>query len=167
MLKLVAKEVNAFSAAVGKTTGIRRSLSSTLINKQDYDPSINPLRSYNNHKLGLEFSKHFKMNPNDSKIDDATILDNNSIRDQALGSKFGVKPGRTVTVFNNDTATACKRLNSVVFANQIAMDRRSQRFHMKPGKKAELKRSQRHRRDFMKGFKRLMDIVKDAKRKGY
>lgn len=89
-------------------------------------------------------------------------------KDDALSSRLtGVVAGRTVNVFNNDTANAFRQLNSIMFANNIAQDKRSQRFHMKPGKVAEMKRSQKHRRDFMKGFKRLIEIVKDAKRKGY
>ncbi|QLL31577.1 hypothetical protein HG536_0B04410 [Torulaspora globosa] len=89
-------------------------------------------------------------------------------RDDALSSRLtGVAAGRTVDVFNNDTASAFRQLNSIMFANRIPQDSRNQRFYMKPGKVAELKRSQKHRRDFMKGFKRLIEIVKDAKRKGY
>ncbi|QLQ79090.1 hypothetical protein HG537_0B04380 [Torulaspora globosa] len=89
-------------------------------------------------------------------------------RDDALSSRLtGVSAGRTVDVFNNDTANAFRQLNSIMFANKIPQDSRNQRFYMKPGKVAELKRSQKHRREFMKGFKRLIEIVKDAKRKGY
>lgn len=89
-------------------------------------------------------------------------------RDDALSSRLtGVTAGRTVDVYNNDSASAFRQLNSIMFANKIPQDSRNQRFYMKPGKVAELKRSQKHRRDFMKGFKRLIEIVKDAKRKGY
>lgn len=89
-------------------------------------------------------------------------------KDDALSSRLtGVIAGRTVDVFNNDTSNAFRQLNSIMFSNKIPQDSRNQRFYMKPGKVAELKKSQRHRRDFMKGFKRLIDIVKDAKRKGY
>lgn len=89
-------------------------------------------------------------------------------RDDALSSRLtGVVAGRTVNVFNNDTSNAFRQLNGIMFANKIPQDSRNQRFYMKPGKVAEMKKSQRHRRDFMKGFKRLIEIVKDAKRKGY
>ncbi|EDO18033.1 hypothetical protein Kpol_1045p18 [Vanderwaltozyma polyspora DSM 70294] len=89
-------------------------------------------------------------------------------REDAMDSKLtGVLAGRTVDVYNNDIASAFRQLSSKLTANNIAVDRRTQRFYMKPGKVAELKKSQRHRREFMMGFKRLMDIVKDAKRKGY
>ena len=91
-----------------------------------------------------------------------------SPKEDALGSRLtGVRAGRTVDVFNNDTAAAFRQLNSIAFANKIAQDRRNQRYHLKAGKARELRRSQKHRRDFMKGFKRLIEIVKDAKRKGY
>lgn len=89
-------------------------------------------------------------------------------RDDALSSRLtGVIAGRTVNVFNSDTSSAFRQLNGIMFANKIPQESRNQRFYMKPGKVAEMKRSQRHRRDFMKGFKRLIEIVKDAKRKGY
>ncbi|GCE97172.1 hypothetical protein ZYGM_004235 [Zygosaccharomyces mellis] len=89
-------------------------------------------------------------------------------KDDALSSRLtGVAAGRTVDVYNNDTASACRQLNSVMFANRIPQMKKAQRFYLKPGKVAEIKRSQRHRKDFMKGFKRLIEIIKDAKRKGY
>ncbi|GAV52177.1 hypothetical protein ZYGR_0AG01680 [Zygosaccharomyces rouxii] len=89
-------------------------------------------------------------------------------KDDALSSRLtGVPAGRTVDVYNNDTASACRQLNSVMLANKIPQMKKAQRFYLKPGKVAEIKRSQRHRKDFMKGFKRLIEVVKDAKRKGY
>ncbi|CAR26198.1 hypothetical protein ZYGR_0E01820 [Zygosaccharomyces rouxii] len=89
-------------------------------------------------------------------------------KDDALSSRLtGVTAGRTVDVYNNDTAAACRQLNSVMLSNKIPQTKKAQRFYLKPGKVAEIKRSQRHRRDFMKGFKRLIEVVKDAKRKGY
>lgn len=89
-------------------------------------------------------------------------------KDDALSSRItGVAAGRTVDVYNNDTASACRQLNSVMLGNRIPHMKKAQRFYLKPGKVAEIKRSQRHRKDFMKGFKRLIDVVKDAKRKGF
>lgn len=108
---------------------------------------------------------------NDSNIKDklnkALMLENSEIRETALSTKFGPLAGRTVDVINGDTNTAFRRLDAILTSNGVWKDRRDQRFHMKPGKKKELKRSQHHRKKFMKGFKRLMDVVKDANRKGY
>lgn len=101
------------------------------------------------------------------KFEKALLLENSEIRETALSTKFGPLAGRTVDVINGDTATAFRRLDAILSSNQVWRDRRDQRFYMKPGKKKELKRSQHHRKRFMKGFKRLMDIVKDANRKGY
>ncbi|EJS44609.1 mrp21p [Saccharomyces arboricola H-6] len=75
--------------------------------------------------------------------------------------------GKSIIMNKNNPAESFKRLNRIMFENNIPGDKRSQRFYMKPGKVAELKRSQRHRKEFMMGFKRLIEIVKDAKRKGY
>lgn len=118
--------------------------------------------------LNVSFNSMKQSNTSMNAERDTLIILPEQIREEAAAlRKFSIMSGRTATVNNCDTATACRRLSSLLFANEIAIDRRKQRFHMKPGKKAELKRSQRHRKDFMKGFKRLMEVVKDAKRKGY
>lgn len=114
---------------------------------------------FNNAKQGEKLQNTAK--------DSSNILPEQIREEAASLMNYSTRSGRTITVNNGDTATACRRLGTLVFANQIAIDRRKQRFHMKPGKKAEQKRSMRHRKDFMKGFKRLMEVVKDAKRKGY
>lgn len=101
------------------------------------------------------------------KFEKALLLENLAIRETALSTKFGPLAGRTVEVINGDTAAAFRRLDAIASSDQVWRDRRDQKFYMKSGKKKELKRSQHHRRRSMKGFKRLMDIVKDANRKGY
>ena len=46
-----------------------------------------------------------------------------SPKEDALTSRLtGVRAGRTVDVYNGDTAGAFRQLNSVVFANRIAQD---------------------------------------------
>ncbi|XDT25940.1 Ribosomal protein S21 [Nakaseomyces glabratus] len=104
----------------------------------------------------------------DKKSNILVSAEDMQLREEVLETPIrGVQAGRTVGVINGDTATAVRRLTTKLIANGVPMDKRKQRFHMKPGKAAELKRSQRHRRDFKKGFKRLIEIVKDARRKGY
>lgn len=89
-------------------------------------------------------------------------------RDDAMSSRLvDVYAGRIIEVRDHNTSQAFRSLNSMLSYNGVARDRRSQRFYMKPGKVAELKKSQRHRKVFMLAFKRMMDLVKDAKRKGY
>ncbi len=91
-----------------------------------------------------------------------------SPREAALHSKLtGIQAGRTVDVFTGNTAAAFQRLGAVVRANGIMRDKRSQRFYLKPGKAREMRRSRKHRKEFMKSFKHLIEVVKDAKRKGY
>lgn len=150
------------------TSVVRRAQSPSNDTAQDILRSF-PGSQRGSSKAGLNVSFNDSSKNSSSEInqDHASILPE-QIREEAASLKnFNIKTGRTVDVNNSDTNSACRRLGSIVFANQIAIDRRNQRFHMKPGKRAELKRSQRHRRDFMKGFKRLIDVVKDAKRKGY
>ena len=88
-------------------------------------------------------------------------------RSSVENAQMTFNSGQSIIVNKNNPAESFKRLNRIMFENNIPGDKRSQRFYMKPGKVAELKRSQRHRKEFMMGFKRLIEIVKDAKRKGY
>ncbi|CAI4037161.1 hypothetical protein SMKI_02G0240 [Saccharomyces mikatae IFO 1815] len=88
-------------------------------------------------------------------------------RSSVENAQMRFNSGKSIIMNKNNPAESFKRLNRIMFENNIPGDKRSQRFYMKPGKVAELKRSQRHRKEFMMGFKRLIDIVKDAKRKGY
>ncbi|CAR22047.1 mitochondrial 37S ribosomal protein bS21m [Lachancea thermotolerans CBS 6340] len=157
-----------------------RTISSSLrllnsSNSPIFDPSqLNPL---SNTKVGtgasskLQFEIPSPQNssaPQDQGQRFAAASFIASPKEDALTSRLtGVRAGRTVDVYNGDTAGAFRQLNSVVFSNRIAQDRRNQRFHLKRGKAKEIRSSQRHRREFMKGFKRLIEVVKDAKRKGY
>ncbi|SCW00098.1 LAFE_0B09406g1_1 [Lachancea fermentati] len=142
-------------------------------NSPIFDPSqLNPLSgtaagasAVNRLEMKLPKTNETTQSRSQQRLAESFVL---SPKEDAMGSRLtGVKGGRSVDVFNGDTSGAFRQLNSIVFANRIAQDRRNQRFHLKPGKAKELRRSQKHRRDFMKGFKRLIDIVKDAKRKGY
>ncbi|SCU87119.1 LAMI_0D04808g1_1 [Lachancea mirantina] len=168
------------------TSGIAyRAFSSTfrVFSESDsfiFDPTqLNPLNSKqklsggNSRVSGLSFTGTTEGKPRETGLDRQRLeqVDPTSMlspKEDALTSRVtGVRAGRTVNVFNGDTSGAFRQLNSIVFANRIAQDRRSQRFYLKPGKAKEMRRSQRHRRDFMKGFKRLIEVVKDANRKGY
>ncbi|AAS54207.2 AGL284Cp [Eremothecium gossypii ATCC 10895] len=91
-----------------------------------------------------------------------------SPREDAFRSRLtGVRAGRTVSVFNGNTSQALQRQNMLLRSARIAQDRREQRFYLKPGKVKEQQRSRKHRREFMRAFKGLIEVVKDAKRKGY
>lgn len=70
-------------------------------------------------------------------------------------------------VIDGNIGQALKQLNNLVRSNNVAQERRKQRFYLRPSKaKAEL-RMERNKRRFGKGFKRLLQIVNEAKRKGY
>lgn len=153
-----------------------RPLSSSFRLNQDfpsYDHSqLNPLSrngsSSKSSELSQSLSHLYSQKEKSNSTNQEFAVYSHKPKDDALSSRLtGVVAGRTVDVFNNDTANACRQLNSMMFANNIAQDKRAQRFYLKPGKVAEMKKSQKHRKDFMKGFKRLIEIVKDAKRKGY
>ncbi|SCU83685.1 LAFA_0D05006g1_1 [Lachancea sp. 'fantastica'] len=157
---LVTGQKRAFSAGLQ----LLNSTSSPL-----FDPTqLNPL---SNGKKDSQSSARLRVNtaaPGQQQQRYAAVSFVASPKEDALTSRLtGIRAGRTVDVFNGDTAGAFRQLNSVVFANRIAQDKRNQRFHIKRGKVKEMRSSQRHRREFMKGFKRLIEVVKDAKRKGY
>ncbi|BFZ54555.1 hypothetical protein PYCC9005_001592 [Savitreella phatthalungensis] len=89
-------------------------------------------------------------------------------------AKYG---GRTVQVVSsaaengvgNDTseadfAAAVRRLNSIVKANGVQRDFRAQKFYEKPHDTRVRLNSQRHRRRFLAGVKRLVRLVKEQRK---
>lgn len=86
-----------------------------------------------------------------------------------LGAKptprTGPSAGRTVTVIT-DLPQALSRLRGILTANNVKVDQLRQRFHERPGKKKSRLKSLRHRRRFKAGFKRLVTIAMEMKRKG-
>lgn len=79
----------------------------------------------------------------------------------------GPKAGKMVKVINNDIDAAFRALRGIVNANNIRGDKAAQRFYIKPGKRRELKTINKNKRVFMQGFRRMMEVVKDASRRGY
>ncbi|SCV01491.1 LANO_0F12024g1_1 [Lachancea nothofagi CBS 11611] len=156
---------------LGLITGQKRLMSTSmkLLNSSSspiFDPTqLNPL-SNTKKSSGSSSKLQINISAPEQRFAAASFIA--SPKEDALTSRLtGVRAGRTVDVYNGDTAGAFRQLNSVVFANRIAHDKRNQRYHVKRGKAKEMRSSQRHRREFMKGFKRLIEVVKDAKRKGY
>lgn len=79
----------------------------------------------------------------------------------------GPLAGCVVSVHKGDINRAYRQLKGVVNANNIRGEAMMQRFHMKPGKVLEMKRIKRKKKTFDEGIRRLMDLVKEAKRRGY
>ncbi|CCH47127.1 37S ribosomal protein MRP21, mitochondrial [Wickerhamomyces ciferrii] len=75
--------------------------------------------------------------------------------------------GKIYNVVNNDINGAFRALQSNLNANKVKQDKINQRFHIKPGKAREAKTIRRNKVVFMNGFRRLMNVVRDAKRRGY
>ncbi|ODV93181.1 hypothetical protein PACTADRAFT_51800 [Pachysolen tannophilus NRRL Y-2460] len=79
----------------------------------------------------------------------------------------GVLAGRTVDVRSGNVSGALASLNRLLKINNIQKTLIKQRFYMKPGKvQAQIRVDSRKRR-FDKGFRRLLNVVKEAKRRGY
>ncbi|KAH3672148.1 hypothetical protein WICPIJ_010117 [Wickerhamomyces pijperi] len=75
--------------------------------------------------------------------------------------------GRMVKIHNFDLNTAFKKLRGVISANNIKGEKMAQRFYKKPGKVLEEKQIRRKKRVFNEGVRRLMQVVVEAKRRGY
>ncbi|CCX16401.1 hypothetical protein FPQ18DRAFT_16464 [Pyronema domesticum] len=84
---------------------------------------------------------------------------------QSKPPKMGPTAGRSVVV-TADVAQAFMRLRSILSQNRVQKDVYSQRFHERPGLKRKRLASERHRRRFKEGFKRMVSIVMDMKAKG-
>lgn len=79
--------------------------------------------------------------------------------------RTGPTAGRTVKV-TSDLSTALGRLKSILAQNRVRVDQRESKFHVSPGLKRKRLKSLRHRKRFKAGFKRLVEIAMDMKRKG-
>lgn len=124
---------------------------------------------------GLKSKSKFKSQVDDLELYQITTQDplrkSNSIGEdprQGLSLKrTGPIAGRVVSVHKNDLNTAFKRLRGVISANNIKGEKMAQRFYKKPGKVLEEKQIRRKKRVFNEGVRRLMEVVKEAKRRGY
>lgn len=98
-----------------------------------------------------------------------TELSSRSPNAPPLGAKptprTGPSAGRTVSVIT-DLPQALSRLRGILTANNVKVDQLRQRFHERPGKKKNRLKSLRHRKRFKAGFKRLVTIAMEMKRKG-
>lgn len=79
--------------------------------------------------------------------------------------KMGPTAGRSVVV-QSDVAQAFMKLRSVVRQNNVRTDFQTQRFHERPGLKRKRLASKRHRQRFKDGFRRMIAVVMDMKKKG-
>ncbi|KAL7276295.1 hypothetical protein RUND412_000709 [Rhizina undulata] len=79
--------------------------------------------------------------------------------------RIGPSAGRSVAV-TGDLAQAFTRLRYIVTSNNVKYDERRQKFHERPGMKRKRLRSERHRKRFKAGFKRMIKVVLEMKKKG-
>jgi ribosomal protein S21 len=87
------------------------------------------------------------------------------INTQQKPPKMGPTAGRSVVV-QTDVAQAFMRLKSILSQNRVKQDFFLQKFHERPGKKRKRLRSERHRKRFKEGFRRMIAVVMDMKKKG-
>jgi ribosomal protein S21 len=79
--------------------------------------------------------------------------------------KMGPTAGRSVRV-SADLAQAFMGLKSIIQQNRVRQDFARQRFYERPGLKAKRLKSERYRRRFKEGFKRMVSVVLNMKKKG-
>ena len=79
--------------------------------------------------------------------------------------KMGPAAGRSVLV-NGDVAQAFMKLRTIIAQNKVRSDFAAQKFHEAPSVKRKRLASLRHRRRFKEGFKRMVAVVMDMKKKG-
>ena len=78
---------------------------------------------------------------------------------------MGPTAGRSVLV-TTDVSQALMRLKSILSQNKVRQQFHMQKFHESRGLKRKRLASERHRRRFKEGFKRMVSIVLDMKKKG-
>lgn len=89
-------------------------------------------------------------------------------REMANKLKYtGPTAGRLVRVTHNNIAAAQRQLNTLVNVNKIKSTYYDQRFHIKPCKVKLAKRIANSKKHFNQEFKKLMNNIWAAKRRGY
>lgn len=83
---------------------------------------------------------------------------------KAASSPFVMFSGRTRPVVNGDISAAFRSLNQTLKVNNVAKDYRTQKFHEKPSNKRVRLARERHRRRFLSGVKRLVNLVKEQRK---
>ncbi|OLL21945.1 37S ribosomal protein mrp21, mitochondrial [Neolecta irregularis DAH-3] len=84
---------------------------------------------------------------------------------ETLG-RVGPYAGRSVAIDRGDLSFAFRKLHHILKNNNVRQQFRRQKYYEKPSVKAKRLRSERHRKMFKEGVKRLVNIVRDMKRKG-
>jgi small subunit ribosomal protein MRP21 len=109
-------------------------------------------RTYRRESKRLLNATDMKMNPKD-------VAKHIPITGPIAGRMVAVNPGNIDGAFRN--------LKFLVNSNNVKTDKNAQRFYKKPGKVLEEKAIRRKKKLFDAGVRRLIDIVKEAKRRGY
>jgi small subunit ribosomal protein MRP21 len=146
-----------------------------------YPPPTNPTATRNrtsNASSGTtinELLELVKTKTGPARRNFESLLESNEFsRGQSLSSpplgnraipRTGPSAGRSVQV-RADLPSALSRLRMILTANNVKADQVRQRFHERPGLKKKRLKSARHRKRFKAGFKKLVSIAMEMKRKG-
>lgn len=85
-------------------------------------------------------------------------------RPKVKSSPFTTYSGRTKPVIDGDVAGAFRSLNTTLRNNMVAKEYRTQKFYEKPSDKRVRLNRERHRKRFLSGVKRLVNLVKEQRK---
>ncbi|CCG84155.1 protein of unknown function [Taphrina deformans PYCC 5710] len=112
---------------------------------------------------GRKQNTRYQNNPLPDLMPKAAFL-SNIRRPVAASGPFSTYAGRTKEVKNGDISAAFRALNSTLRNNSVARDYRTQKFYEKPSNKRVRLNRERHRKRFLSGVKRLVNLVKEQRK---
>ena len=92
------------------------------------------------------------------------LFDTRKARVKPPSGPFEVYRGRTKDVKDGDIAGAFKSLNITLKNNSVAKHYKTQKFYEKPSDKRVRLNRERHRKRFLSGVKRLVNLVKEQRK---
>ncbi len=87
-------------------------------------------------------------------------------RRQRRTDNYNPYAGRSKDITNGDLAGAVRSLNLVLRLNNVKLDQREQKFYEKPHDRRIRLSSERHRKRFKAGVRRLVSVVKEMRKRG-
>ncbi|ODV63893.1 mitochondrial 37S ribosomal protein bS21m ASCRUDRAFT_67950 [Ascoidea rubescens DSM 1968] len=142
--------------------------------KQQAESKLKPKQNASKKTLDKKVSIN-QIDPNTSKpqVDESKFFlsasDMTSIQnDAAKFPMFGPIAGRTVRLTRaGDVGSAYSKLNSILRLSNIRELSRNQKVHYTRGETKRLDRSKRHRKLFKENFRKMINTVNTAVRRGY
>ncbi|GAB7364830.1 hypothetical protein MBLNU230_g5624t1 [Neophaeotheca triangularis] len=158
------------------TRGIAQNSANDMFEAAMARPRAQPSRSPNRHNVTNDYSSSNDisslLNPLNNPTQPAKARGSNQPPSvsEVPSIKLNASVGRTVTVDSSkgmDVGKAFRSLDMAINRNQVRKHERLQRFHERPGLKRKRLKSERWRRRFKAGFKKIVKRVQDMKAQGW